>query len=162
MYGPPSWSWSYGSWIYNYLCNQCQSPLELCFRTPLWRGVVDTTLCDKVCQWLATGRWFSPGTLVFSNNKTDRNDITEILLKVALNTITVRLVVLKCNRSFFSVRNCRLFELSVINYDKAKATTYPSSRQRAWSVLVKQINCLPFQSTWVHPRVLVGFMLLDL
>jgi hypothetical protein len=21
-------------------------------------GVVDTTLCDKVCQWLATGRWF--------------------------------------------------------------------------------------------------------
>jgi hypothetical protein len=26
----------------------------------LWRGVLDTTLCDKVCQWLATGRWFSP------------------------------------------------------------------------------------------------------
>ena len=25
-YGP-SWSWSYGSWIYNYLCNQCLSPL---------------------------------------------------------------------------------------------------------------------------------------
>jgi len=21
-----SWSWSYGSWIYNYLCNQCLSP----------------------------------------------------------------------------------------------------------------------------------------
>jgi hypothetical protein len=21
------WSWSYGSWIYNYLCNQCISPL---------------------------------------------------------------------------------------------------------------------------------------
>jgi len=21
------WSWSYGSWIYNYLCNQCLSPL---------------------------------------------------------------------------------------------------------------------------------------
>jgi len=19
----PSWSWSYGSWIYNYICNQC-------------------------------------------------------------------------------------------------------------------------------------------
>ena len=25
----PSWSWSYGSWIYNYLCNQCISPLTL-------------------------------------------------------------------------------------------------------------------------------------
>ena len=24
-----SWSWSYGSWIYNYLCNQCLSPLTL-------------------------------------------------------------------------------------------------------------------------------------
>jgi len=22
-----SWSWSYGNWIYNYLCNQCLSPL---------------------------------------------------------------------------------------------------------------------------------------
>jgi hypothetical protein len=46
-----------------------------------------TTLCDKVCQWLATGRWFSPGHPVSSNNKTHRHDITEILLKVALNTI---------------------------------------------------------------------------
>ena len=26
----------------------------------------DTTLCDKVCQLLATGWWFSPGTLVSS------------------------------------------------------------------------------------------------
>jgi len=24
----PSWSWSYGSWIHNYLCNQCLSPLK--------------------------------------------------------------------------------------------------------------------------------------
>jgi hypothetical protein len=31
--------------------------------------------------------WFSPGPLVSSTNKTDRHDITEILLKVALNTI---------------------------------------------------------------------------
>jgi len=23
-----SWSWSYGSWIYNYLCKQCLSPLH--------------------------------------------------------------------------------------------------------------------------------------
>ena len=31
-----------------------------------------TTLCDKVCQWLATGWWFSP---VSSTNKIDRQDI---------------------------------------------------------------------------------------
>jgi hypothetical protein len=32
--------------------------------------VLDTTLCDKVCQLLATGRWFSTGSPLFSNNKT--------------------------------------------------------------------------------------------
>jgi hypothetical protein len=52
------------------------------------RGVLDTTLCDKVCQRLAAGQWFSPGTPVSSINKTDSHDITEILLKVALNSIT--------------------------------------------------------------------------
>ena len=43
--------------------------------------------CDEVCQRLSTGRWFSPVTPVSSTNKTDPHDITEILLKVALNTI---------------------------------------------------------------------------
>jgi hypothetical protein len=78
------WLWSYGSWIYNYLCNQCLSPLKLQAWTCSWRGVLDTTLCDKDCQWLATGWWFS---LVSSINKTDHHDITEILLKEALNRI---------------------------------------------------------------------------
>ena len=34
-----------------------------------------------------TGQWFSPGTPVSSSNKADCQDINEILLKVALNTI---------------------------------------------------------------------------
>ncbi len=46
-----------------------------------------TTLCNKISQRLATGRWFSPDTPVSSTNKTDCHDITKILLKVALNTI---------------------------------------------------------------------------
>ena len=83
----PSWSWVYGRRIYNYLCNQSISPLMLWVRTLSWRGVLDTTLCDKICHWLVTGRWFSPGTPVSSTNKTDHHDITEILLKVVLNTI---------------------------------------------------------------------------
>ena len=37
------------------------------------------------------GRWISPGTPVSSTNKTDRHDIIEIFLKVALNTITLSL-----------------------------------------------------------------------
>ena len=47
-----------------------------------------TTLCDKVCLTLVAGQWFS---LVSSTNKTDRHNITEILLKAALNTITLAL-----------------------------------------------------------------------
>jgi len=35
------------------------------------------------------GQWFSMGTPVSSTNKTNHHDITEILLKVALNTITL-------------------------------------------------------------------------
>ena len=49
-----------------------------------WRGVFDTTFCDKICQ-------FSPGTPASANNKTDHHDITEIFLKVALNTINLHL-----------------------------------------------------------------------
>jgi hypothetical protein len=44
------------------------------------RGVLDTTLCDKVCQRLATGRWFSPGTPGSPTNKTDHHDIAYIFL----------------------------------------------------------------------------------
>jgi hypothetical protein len=61
------------------------------FESHWWRGVLDIILqnvCDKVSQWLATGRWFSP---VSSTIKTVGHDIIEILLKVALNTITLTL-----------------------------------------------------------------------
>jgi hypothetical protein len=37
--------------------------------------------------------WFFPGTPVSSTNKNGRHDITEILLKVALNTTTLTLEV---------------------------------------------------------------------
>ena len=55
------------------------------FEPRSWRGVLDTTLCATVCQWLAKG--FSPGTPVSSTNKSNHHDITEMLLKVALKTI---------------------------------------------------------------------------
>jgi len=81
----PSLSWSYGIWICNYPCKQCQ----LWIRIPHRWGVLDTTICDKVCELvLVAGRWLSA---VSSTNKTDCHDITEILLKVALNTLTLTL-----------------------------------------------------------------------
>ena len=45
------------------------------FESQSGRGAC-TTLCDKVCQWLATGRWFFPGPPVSSTNKTDRHDLS--------------------------------------------------------------------------------------
>jgi len=78
----PSWSESHGSWIYNYLCNQFLSPLMLW--VPILIRARCTTLCDNVCQWLATGQWFSPAS---STKKTDRHVISEIFSKVTLNTI---------------------------------------------------------------------------
>jgi hypothetical protein len=77
---PKTWWWTKGlpkgNNIYNsFLCNQINKTIFF-------------YLFDKVCQsWLATGRWFFPGPPVTSTNKTDRHSITEIFLKVALNTI---------------------------------------------------------------------------
>jgi hypothetical protein len=64
--------------------------IKLWVRTPFMvRCTLYTTLCDKDCQWLVAGRWVSPGHPVSSTNKTDRQDIAEILLKMVL-TLTVK------------------------------------------------------------------------
>jgi len=70
------WSWSYGSWIYNYMSSHCLSPLKFQFESRSWRGALNTTLCDKVVG----------GFLPVSSS-----NITEILLKVVLSTITLTL-----------------------------------------------------------------------
>ena len=91
-------------WFYNinqvsiYIDYRCK------FESCSWHGVLDTALCDKVCQWLETCRWFSPGPLVSSSNKTDRHDITEIRMKVALTTIAnqwLALVILHQTSNYF-------------------------------------------------------------
>jgi hypothetical protein len=58
---------------------------------PFMRVLLDIPLCNKVCQWLAVGRWFSLSTPIFPTNKTDRHDIAEMLLKETLNTIILTL-----------------------------------------------------------------------
>ena len=71
-------------WSHTEIMNHHQS----CeFEPRSWRGVLDATSCDKVCQWLATGRLFSPGTPVSSNNKTDRRDILSLLRIMRLKLI---------------------------------------------------------------------------
>jgi hypothetical protein len=50
----------------------------------LFSYTLDKTLCDKSSERIVSGRWFSP---VSSTNKIDHHDVTDILLKVAFNTI---------------------------------------------------------------------------
>jgi hypothetical protein len=55
------------------------------FESRSGRGVEHYVI--KFVSDLRQSWWFSPGPPVSSTNKTDRHDITEILLKMALNTI---------------------------------------------------------------------------
>jgi hypothetical protein len=123
--------WSHDSWIYYYICIQCLSPLTLWVQIPFRWSILDTTLCDKVCQWLATGQWFSLGTPVSSTNKTDRHDITEILLKVVLNTINPYL-------KPTSVNKAAQYNPSKPNFGTEKKWLYKICRSRlsVWSVMV--------------------------
>jgi hypothetical protein len=56
----PSRPWSYGSWIYNYLCYQCLSPLTLLVQIPLmarctpyimWKSLSVTCKRSVVFSW---------------------------------------------------------------------------------------------------------------
>ena len=78
-----SWPWSYSSWIYNYLCNRSLSPLMLWVQLP--RGVQHYVI--KFVSDLRQVNGFLPGPPVSFNNKSDCHNITELLLKVALNNI---------------------------------------------------------------------------
>jgi hypothetical protein len=82
----------YGSWIYNYLCNQCLSFHHLC------------------CEFEF---WFSPDTSDSATNKTYLHDITEILLKVAFNTMTIILTIF----SFFRRLAILYFFINKIKYE---------------------------------------------
>jgi hypothetical protein len=67
--------------------------LTINVQTPLknrsWREVysIQPYVIKFVSELRQVGAWFSPGIPVSSTNKTDRHDMTEILSKVALNTI---------------------------------------------------------------------------
>ena len=72
-------SWLYGSWVCNYLCNQWLITTKVVSLNHA-HGVVNSI--HFVIKFVGDR------LIVFSTNKTDGLDITEILLKVALNIIT--------------------------------------------------------------------------
>ena len=69
-------SWSNGSWIYNHMWNECISPLIF------WVGIMLMTRLTR----------YSTIDKASSTNKTDHHYINEIVLKVALSTITITLL----------------------------------------------------------------------
>ena len=109
-----TWPWSYDSWIYNYLCNQCVSPLTLWARISLKRGLLDTTLCDSVCLWLATGRWFSTGTPVSSTNKTDSHNINGVWPRVVF-LLLFGVFKFSCKNSTSVIRNFTVYTQCLVN-----------------------------------------------
>ena len=62
---------SYGSWIYNYLCNQCLSPLKLWVRTSFMSRCILYNIIWQSLSVTCDRSVVSLGTLVFSTNKTD-------------------------------------------------------------------------------------------
>jgi hypothetical protein len=117
----------------------------------LW-DVLDTTLCDKVCHWLPTFRWVSP---VSSINKTDRHDITEILLKVALNTIAM-------NPSKSSNQNA-ISVVNVVLIGSTSATIVLESFMTIRRGNEPQYQCLNFICKWspsLLTKILVDFVYL--
>ena len=115
-----------------YAISAYQSPLMLWVRISIRARC--TTLCDKVCLWLATSRWFSRGTPVSSTNKSDRHNITEILLKVAWTDYNRRLQ--------FPSRWSKWFELSYFFGNLGWSQSVPT-RGRS--------NCCEFLLFYVYP-----------
>jgi hypothetical protein len=85
----PLWSGSYGSWIYNYLCNQCISPLTLCSNPAqarciryniMWYSLSVTSYRSVVFSWYSC---------FFHEENWPPRYNWNILMKVALNTIAL-------------------------------------------------------------------------
>jgi hypothetical protein len=106
------------------------------------RGVLDKTLCDKVCQWLVAGQWFSPSTSVSSTNKTD---ITEILynnpnplfcLSYLSCIFSVYIILLYFTVSYFVHFYCNiLFPSAIVSYKMVICIL------KWWNTELQRIRC---------------------
>ena len=86
-----SWSWSYGSWIYNLTMKSVVITTSGVSLNPAHGEVYSIHYVIKFVSDLRQAGAFLRvlGTLVSSTNKNERHDITEILLKLALSTLTL-------------------------------------------------------------------------
>jgi hypothetical protein len=86
------------------------------FEARSWRSVLQIILCDIIFQSLAAGRGFSPETVTVASyiNKADRHNITEIFLKLALNTIF--LAIYTTNIVYYQYHRCYYVRWNVNTY----------------------------------------------
>ena len=70
LLGAVTWSWSYCSWIYIYLCNQCPSPLKWVW-VPFIIRCTRYNICNNLSE-TCESLWIST---VSSTNKTNGHDI---------------------------------------------------------------------------------------
>jgi carbon starvation protein CstA len=83
-----SWSWSYGNWIYKYLCNQCLISLKLWVRTPfmarctrysvvwLWSSVSPISTMWTITSYFKWAHWTQKRTrhMTFEIRTWDRHN----------------------------------------------------------------------------------------
>ena len=81
-------------WL-KYCWNTITLPLDLTLHCVQLIVQLKTKLCDKVCQLFAAGQSFSLGTPVSSTNKTDGQDIAEILFLARTRFILVYKITFK-------------------------------------------------------------------
>ena len=86
----PSWPWSFNMWIYNYLCNQCISPLTLWVWILLRRGVLDTTLYTYWLDMRVIIKFKIRRKLTHVKELLHCNRLCSIPVKVLLSTLVDR------------------------------------------------------------------------
>jgi hypothetical protein len=82
-------------------------------------------------NFIATGLCFFPGTLFFSTNKIDRHDITEILLRLALNTITITQEIFHFNKI-----KLHLYTMGTWNLNAANGRGIMWYRELLWHLII--------------------------
>ena len=138
----PLWSWLYGNWIYNYLCNQCLSKLTLWVLILLRRGVLNTTLCDKVCQWLATRWWWyllcgkTTCFIEFLIVQAHWNDSPQVDMSLHSDTLSwfhANQVFFSYSIMLFAPRNCK-YQFRNLWFDPARVCTHslPNSGRKCY------------------------------
>ena len=122
------------------------------FESCSWRGVLYTTLCDKVCQW------FSLGTPVSSTNKTGHHNVTETQLKVALSGIKHHVSTQWCPThivlQFCFLFLCLVYAMLPVSLD----CPFFISPSVFFNVYLKEKNVPPISLIHTHVyRIWVGF-----